>query len=97
MERVLLLLLLGVLRVSAQTFTCSETNNPVVCSALGDLYYATKGSGWTTKTGWSSAAAGNATSYCSFFNGGSALCNDAAVLTFLYVHITARPPFHTLS
>jgi hypothetical protein len=92
MERVLLLLLLGVLRVSAQTFTCcsgqascgSVTNNPVFCSALGDLYYATNGpTSWTTKTGWSSAAAGTPTSYCSFYQAVGSRCTVAGVLTAL--------------
>ena len=86
MERVLSLLLLGVLGVSAQTFTCSVTNNPVFCSALGDLYYATNGpTNWTTKTGWSSAAAGTPTSYCNFYTTSSrrTLCDEAFVVTAL--------------
>ena len=86
MERMLSLLLLGVLGVSAQTFTCSVTNNPVVCSALGDLYYATNGpTNWTRKDGWSSAAAGTPTSYCSFYTTSSrrTFCDGAGVLTAL--------------
>ena len=72
---VLLLLLLGVLGVSAQTFTCcsgqascgSVVNNPVYCSVLGEFYYATNGpTSWTATTGWSSAAAGTPTNYCTF-------------------------------
>lgn len=65
MERVLLLLLLGVLGVSAQTFTCGSTNNATVCSALGDFYYATNAASWTNRAGWSAAAAGTPTDYCS--------------------------------
>jgi len=68
---------------SGQASCGSVTNDPVVCSALGDLYYATKGSGWTTKTGWSSAAAGNATNYCNFVLVGFATCNSAGVLVNL--------------
>ena len=66
MRNCVLLLLLGVLGVSAQTFTCSVTNNPVFCSALGDLYYATSGAGWFKNAGWTSAAVGNTTNYCTF-------------------------------
>ncbi len=67
-------------------------NNPVICSALGDLYYATNGSGWTTNTGWSSAAAGTATSYCSFANPGYSPCNGAGVLVNLCVRHAVGPP-----
>lgn len=96
MDHVLSLLLLGVLGVSAQTFTCSVTNNPVFCSALGDLYYATNGSRWTVNTGWSSAAAGTPTSYCSFYKTYSTPCNGAGVLTSLCVHLCS-PPCSALS
>lgn len=65
-------------------FTCSNSNSTfctgslacayykaLVCSALGDLYYATNGAGWINNTGWSSAAAGTPTDYCSFYSGGT--------------------------
>ena len=62
----LLLLLLGVLGVSAQVFTCGGGNNATVCSALGDLYYATNGASWLGNDGWRMAAAGTPTDYCTF-------------------------------
>ena len=48
------------------TFTC--TPQDATCTALGALYTATGGASWTQNSGWASAAAGTATSYCSFFN-----------------------------
>ena len=71
-------------------FTCctgqascgSVNNNAVTCSALGNLYSATGGSGWSVKTGWSAAAAGTATSYCTFYG---ASCTVAGSLSHLYV------------
>jgi hypothetical protein len=46
----------------------------VVCGALGDLYYATNGAGWARtgpasvggNAGWSAAASGIPTDYCTF-------------------------------
>jgi hypothetical protein len=55
-------------------------NNPVICSALGDLYYATNGSGWTTNTGWSSAAAATPTNYCNFVIVGFATCSAGVLV-----------------
>ena len=52
----------------AQTFTCATGNDATQCAALRDLYYATNGPSWSTKSGWSSAAAGTATSYCTFYD-----------------------------
>jgi hypothetical protein len=67
---VLALMLLGVLGVSAQTFTCGGSNDATVCSALGDLYYANYGASWNgiygAPGGWSTAAAGTPTDYCTF-------------------------------
>ena len=65
-------------------FTCTSGNDPVVCSALGDLYYATNGpTGWTHTGGWSSAAAGTPTDYCSFWQSNGSPCNGLGVLTRL--------------
>ena len=72
----LLLATLGTLRSGDAVFVCCSglgcsggvSNNPVACAALGDLYAAT--SGWAilgSNTGWSSAAAGVATDYCTFY------------------------------
>jgi len=52
---------------SGQASCGGAVNDPAVCNALGDLYYATNGSGWSNRGGWASAAAGNATDYCGFF------------------------------
>jgi hypothetical protein len=52
---------------AAQTpFTCLSTQDAFTCAALGALYASTNGAAWTTKTGWVSASAGTATSYCTF-------------------------------
>jgi len=59
-------------------------NDPAVCNALGDLYYATNGGGWTNRGGWASAAAGNATDYCGFWQFDSPTCSGGA-LTLLCV------------
>ena len=48
-------------------FVC--TKQDATCEALGDLYYATNGSGWTNNSGWADAAAGKATDYCNFYPG----------------------------
>jgi len=42
-------------------------NDPVVCAALADFYYAggsAGGSGWQHSSGWSEAASGQAIDYC---------------------------------
>ena len=62
-----LLCLLLLENALAQTFTCATGNDATQCAALRDLYYATNGpSSWSSKSGWSSAAAGTATNYCTF-------------------------------
>jgi hypothetical protein len=72
-------------------FACAAGNDPVVCSALGDLYYATNGAGWGNKSGWLSAATGTPTDYCSFWQSpapaGSPLdaCFPSGVLTRMCV------------
>lgn len=47
----------------AMSFLC--TSSDATCAALGDLYYATNGPGWTL-TGWNVASGGQAWNYCSF-------------------------------
>ena len=47
------------------SFTCS-TKKSAICTALGDMYTSTNGASWTNNTGWSLAARGNATDYCTF-------------------------------
>ena len=73
--------LLAMLGVAAANFSCLPSNNQVACSALGDLYSSTNGSGWLHAGNWSAAAAGVymyvarasltnpgvATDYCSFY------------------------------
>jgi hypothetical protein len=41
-------------------------NSAVECQALGDLYYSTSGTLWGSNAGWTDAAAGTPTDYCSF-------------------------------
>jgi len=67
-------------------------NDPVVCNALGDLYYSTNGGGWAENAGWAVAATGIPTDYCggSMYTQGdyaapamSTRCNSAGILTGL--------------
>ena len=51
----------AVLKVTS--FACTSAD--AACAALGDLYYATSGAGWTS-TGWNVASGGYAWNYCSF-------------------------------
>ena len=61
-------------------------NSLAVCDALGDLYYSTLGpTRWTTKTGWSTAAAGTPTDYCSFWTYAYAPCTQSGILTSLFL------------
>jgi len=55
---------------TATSFNCSSSNSPMICSALSDFYSATGGTSWSTSTGWSSAASGIATDYCTFYGVG---------------------------
>jgi hypothetical protein len=57
----------GALPACQSSITCALNNDATVCSALGDLYNATSGASWTNKTGWSAAASGTPTDYCTFF------------------------------
>ena len=58
-------------------------NDPVVCDALGDLYYSTTGYDWQNNTGWSGAAEGSPTDYCTI--NGCTCADDDGVLTMLCV------------
>jgi len=79
----------------AGAFTCCSgevgcggaVNDPVVCSALGELYSATNGSGWANNGGWSRAAAGVPTDYCGF----SGPQCDGTLLRRLCVPPSSRP------
>jgi len=55
----------------AQTFTCASGNDATQCAALRDFYYATNGPSWGSilgsANGWSSAASGTSTNYCTFY------------------------------
>ena len=77
-----LLLCTAPLLAAAQSFTCASYNDPVTCSALGDLYGGTSGTSWNNNVGWSSAASGTATDYCTFYG---AVCTSGT-LTSMYVH-----------
>jgi len=59
--------------LESQPLACSAANDATVCRALSDLYNATNGASWKTKTGWSAAAAGTPTDYCTFYGAG---CNN---------------------
>ena len=63
----------GALPSCQSVLTCGANNDATVCRVLGDLYNATTGASWLTKTGWSAAAAGIPTDYCTFFG---ATCNN---------------------
>ena len=49
------------------TLLCAAGNVATQCTALQDFYAATNGSGWITQSGWTTAASGIATDYCTFF------------------------------
>jgi hypothetical protein len=61
-------------------FVCSQSDS--ACAALGSLFYSTGGSSWNNQGGWSVAAAGVTTSYCTFYGVG---CSEAGVVTYLCV------------
>ena len=68
------------------TFVCSVSNDATVCSVLADLYSATNGASWTNKAGWSAAAAGTSTDYCTFYG---ATCSSS-ILASLCVRRVAE-------
>jgi alpha-tubulin suppressor-like RCC1 family protein len=67
---------------SAPQFSCGAGDDATTCAALGSLYAAAGGAGWVHKNGWSDAAAGTATAFCTFQGVG---CAGGAV-TSLCVH-----------
>lgn len=72
--------------LAAASFTCAANNDPVTCAALGDLFFATNGTGWKNSTGWSSAAALIPTDYCTFaINYNLPPCDFTGALTILCV------------
>jgi hypothetical protein len=66
----------------AQAFTCGAEDAAATCAALGALYVATSGAGWSNNDGWRDAATGTATQFCSFYG---VRC-DGGVVTSLCVH-----------
>ena len=66
----------GALPSCQSVLTCGVNNDATVCRALGDFYNATNGASWLIKTGWSAAAAGTPTDYCSFVG---ATCNNGVL------------------
>jgi len=58
----------GTLPTCQSLLACSVNNDATVCRALGDFYNSTGGASWipTMRTGWSAAAAGTPTDYCTF-------------------------------
>jgi len=70
------LVLLG--GASAQTsFTCANSDNSAVCTALSTIYTATGGASWTNKTGW-----GTGTSYCTPWFGLTCTSGNIVKMTF---------------
>ena len=61
-------------------FRCA--NQDSTCAALGDTYAALRGGQWRNATGWSAAAAGTPTDYCTF---AFITCNASTVVR-LCVH-----------
>jgi hypothetical protein len=78
---------------SGQASCGGAVNDPVVCAALGDLYYATNGAGWNNNGGWSSAAVGVPTDFCSFWRYvSSSVCNPDGALTAMCVWLSVAHP-----
>ena len=59
-------------------FACTQSDS--ACAALGDLYSSAGGSSWKIQNGWSAAASGTATSYCTFYG---VSCSNDGVVTYL--------------
>lgn len=60
-------ILMALIGVDGANFSCLPSNNPVFCSALGEFYFFTNGSGWTKAGTWNAAAAGVYVSVLSIF------------------------------
>jgi hypothetical protein len=74
-----LLMLLHASAVGA-ALKCAAGEDTTMCAALADLYNAMSGAAWTNNEGWSTAAAGVATSYCTFTG---LTCDGTGALTEL--------------
>ena len=61
-------------------FVCAIGYDPLVCTALGDLYASANGSGWKRNDGWASAAAGMATNFCAGPAWYGAQCNGTQLI-----------------
>jgi hypothetical protein len=86
-------LLLAALAGAARgAFTCATTDNATTCAVLGQIYAATGGATtWLNRAGWSTAASGTPTSYCTFtgITGSNSQCVAGAAtphFTWLCVH-----------
>ena len=82
---------------TTRVFSCTQQD--ATCSALGDLYYATNGTGWGTNTGWASASAGTSTDYCTFYGltcdaGGRVVYMCASLSCHVRVSLTEAPRFY---
>jgi hypothetical protein len=92
---VLVVALLSTSCAHGQTFACSANGtyatwySPNICAALGELYASTRGASWTTRTGWSAAAAGTPTDYCSFYG---ITCSSGGSTKGLNVMCVPLPP-----
>jgi hypothetical protein len=71
---------------TTRVFSCTQQD--ATCSALGDLFDATNGAGWTIKIGWASASAGTSTDYCTF---SGVACNGGGLVTQLCVALHCMP------
>lgn len=58
---------------TSHTFTCAPANDPIVCAALGDIFYATNGMVWANNPystqHWMEAATGIETDFCTLGHG----------------------------
>jgi hypothetical protein len=70
--------LAALVAAASGAFTCASSDNATICGILSTLYTATNGPAWLNKNNWALAAAGTATSYCTFFGIGDT--NPCAVV-----------------
>jgi len=61
-------------------FVCAPGYSTAVCSALGDLYASTNGSGWKRNDGWAAAASGVAFNFCAGAAWYGAQCDGSALV-----------------
>jgi hypothetical protein len=69
-------------------FTCGAADDTPTCTALGALYAATGGTGWSNDTGWRDAAAGTATGACTFYG---VSCDSGGDVMTLCARRSAEP------